>query len=90
MPLILKMYQLMSLEVVGKEFFHVLTLPALFELATLFIITFSPSGNSSLSIPSFASMMSLPSLIMFDKYSLKTTAETYLVESYFLVSRHPD
>lgn len=66
------------------------SLPALFEPATLFIITFSPSGNASLSIHSFASMMSSPSLIMFDKYSLKTTAETYLVESHFLVSRHPD
>lgn len=53
------------------------TLSALFELATLFIITFSPSGNASL-YSQLASMMSLPSLIMFDKYSLKTTAETYL------------
>ena len=90
MPLILKN---VSVNVTGgsrKGVFPCAHFSSLHEFATLFIITFSPSGNTSLFIPSFASMIFLPSLIMFDKYSLKTTAETYLVDSYFLVSRHPD
>ena len=54
--LILKIYQLMSLEVVVKEFFHVFTFPSLLDFVTLFMVTFSPSGNTILFIPSSTSM----------------------------------
>lgn len=56
MHLILKMYQLMSLDIVVKEFFHVFTFPSLPDSATLFMVTFSPSGNTFLFIPSSISM----------------------------------
>lgn len=45
----------MLLEVVVKEFFHVFAFRSLLDFATLFMVTFSPSGSNFLFIPRFAS-----------------------------------
>lgn len=82
----------MLLEVVVKEVFHVFAFRSLLDFATLFMVTFSPSGSNFLFIPRFASwdIIAKPGGVCLTFSSAKGNNESYLVESFSLSPGHPE